>query len=105
MQQTMSRLRKAIDDYNMIEKGEKVAVAISGGKDSALLLSAMKNLSRFHPTGFEVCAVFVDLGFGNIDVDGIKNMCEGLGVELNIKQTEIGKIIFEYRKESNPCSH
>ncbi|MBQ8605584.1 MAG: tRNA 2-thiocytidine biosynthesis protein TtcA [Clostridia bacterium] len=104
MQQTMSRLRRAIDDYNMIEKGEKVAVAISGGKDSALLLAAMKNLSRFHPTQFSVCAVFVDLGFGNIDIDGIKKMCEELDVPLNIKHTEIGKIIFEYRQESNPCA-
>ena len=104
MQQTMSRLRKAIDDYNMIEKGQKVAVAISGGKDSALLLAALKSLSRFHPAQFDVCAVFVDLGFGNIDIDGIKKMCENLDVPLNIKHTEIGKIIFEYRQESNPCA-
>ena len=104
MQQTMSRLRKAIDDYNMIEKGQKVAVAISGGKDSALLLAALKNLSRFHPAQFDVCAVFVDLGFGNIDIDGIKKMCKNLEVPLNIKHTEIGKIIFEYRQESNPCA-
>ncbi len=104
MQLTMSRLRKAIDDYKMINQGEKVAVAISGGKDSALLLSAMKSLSRFHPSNFEVCAVFVDLGFGNIDIDGIKAMCENLEVPLNIKHTEIGKIIFDYRKESNPCA-
>ena len=104
MQQTMSRLRKAIDDYNMIETGEKVAVAISGGKDSSLMLAALKNLSRFHPSKFEVCAVFVDLGFGNIDIDGIKQMCKELDVPLNIKHTEIGKIIFDYRKESNPCA-
>lgn len=104
MQQTMSRLRKAIDDYNMIEKGEKVAVAISGGKDSALMLAALKNLSRFHPAQFSVCAVFVDLGFGNIDIPGIENMCKELDVPLNIKHTEIGKIIFEYRQESNPCA-
>ena len=104
MQQTMSRLRKAIDDYNMIDKGEKVAVAISGGKDSALMLSALKNLSRFHPSNFEVCAVFVDLGFGNIDIAGIEKMCTDLDVPLHIKHTEIVKIIFEYRKESNPCA-
>lgn len=104
MQAVMSRLRKAIDDYNMIKDGEKVAVAFSGGKDSALLLSALKSLSRFHPANFEVCAVFADLGFGNIDIEGLKRFCDNVGVELNIHKTEIAKIIFEYRKESNPCS-
>lgn len=104
MQQVMSRLRKAIDDYNMIPHGEKVAVALSGGKDSALLLHGLKQLSRFHPSEFEVCAVFVDLGLGNIDTNAIEDMCKELDVPLNIKHTEIGKIIFEYREESNPCS-
>ncbi len=100
----MSRIRKAIDDYNMIEQNEKVAVALSGGKDSALMLAALSNLSRFHPKNFTVCAVFVDLGFGNIDIDGLKRFCDSCGVELGIKHTEIAKIIFEYRKESNPCA-
>ena len=100
----MSRIRKAIDDYNMIEQNEKVAVALSGGKDSALMLAALSNLSRFHPKNFTVCAVFVDLGFGNIDIDGLKRFCDSYGVELGIKHTEISKIIFEYRKESNPCA-
>lgn len=104
MQQVMSKLRRAIDDYNMISTGERVAIGLSGGKDSALLLSGMHNLSRFHPKNFTVCAVYVDLGIGVVDTDGLKNMCENLGVELLIKETEIGKIIFEYRKESNPCS-
>lgn len=104
MQQVMSRLRKAIDDYNMIPKGEKVAVALSGGKDSALLLHGLKQLSRFHPSEFDVCAVFVDLGFGNIDIDAMRTMCDSIDVELNVHHTEIAKIIFEYRNESNPCS-
>ena len=104
VQQVMSRLRKAIDDYNMIEKGEKVAVALSGGKDSALLVCALKSLSRFHPAQFDVCAVFVDLGFGNIDIEGLKSFCESIQVPLNIQKTEISKVIFEYRKESNPCA-
>lgn len=100
----MSRLRKAIDDYNMIETGERVAVALSGGKDSALMLKAMAQLSKFHPKSFTVCAVFVDLGFGNTDIDGIKRLCSEAGAELNIKRTEIGKIIFDYRREQNPCA-
>ena len=104
MQQTMSRIRKAIDDYNMINEGEKIAVAISGGKDSALLLAALASLSKFHPQNFSVCAVFVDLGFGNIDVEGIKNFCDSYNVPLYIKETEISKIVFDYREESNPCA-
>lgn len=104
MQQIMSRLRKAIDEYNMIESNEKVAVALSGGKDSALMLKAMAELSKFHPKSFTVCAVFVDLGLGNIDIDGIRRLCEDAGTELNIKHTEIGKIIFDYRREQNPCA-
>lgn len=104
MQQTMSRIRKAIDDYNMINEGEKIAVAISGGKDSALLLAALASLSKFHPKNFSVCAVFVDLGFGNIDVEGIKNFCDSYNVPLYIKETEISKIVFDYREESNPCA-
>ncbi len=104
MQQIMSRLRKAVDDYDMIETGERVAVALSGGKDSALMLKAMAGLSKFHPKNFTVCAVYVDLGLGNTDIEGIKRLCADAGTELNIKYTEIGKIIFDYRREQNPCA-
>ena len=95
MQQVIGRLRKAIDDYDMIEQGEKVTVALSGGKDSALLLKGMAKLSEFHPKNFSVCAVYIDLGFGNTDIDAIKRLCDDTKVELCIKRTEIGKIIFE----------
>jgi len=104
MQQVMSKLRRAIDDYNMIEHGEKIAVALSGGKDSALMLYALAGLSHFHPKNFSVCAVFVDTGLGNINTAKLKEMCCSLDVEFCIKKTEIGKIIFDYRKESNPCA-
>lgn len=104
MQQVIGRLRKAIDDYDMIEHGEKVTVALSGGKDSALLLKGMAKLSEFHPKNFSVCAVYIDLGFGNTDIDAIKRLCDDTKVELCIKRTEIGKIIFEHRKEHNPCA-
>ena len=104
MQRILSYVRRAVDDYNMIEQNEKVAVALSGGKDSALMLAALASLSKFHPKNFTVCAAFVDLGFGNIDIDGLKRFCDSYGVELGIKHTEISKIIFDYRKESNPCA-
>ena len=104
MQQVLSKLRRAIDDYGMIDEGEKVAVGLSGGKDSALLLCALAKLSEFHPKRFSVCAVFVDLGFDNVDIEGVKRLCESAGTELIIKSTNIGKIIFEARREQNPCA-
>lgn len=104
MQMVMSKLRRAIDDYNMIDEGERIAIALSGGKDSALMLCGMAGLAKFHPKNFSVCAVFVDTGFKNIDIEKLQSLCDSIGVELCIKKTEIGKIIFDYRQESNPCA-
>ena len=104
LQQVMSYVRRAIDDYHMIEDGDKIAVGISGGKDSLTLLYALHGLQRFYPKHFEIHAVTVDLGFNNLNLDKIKELCESLHVEYTIVQTEIAKIIFEDRKESNPCS-
>lgn len=88
----------------MIETGDKIAVGISGGKDSLTLLYALQGLRRFYPASFELCAVTVDLGFGNLDLSKISELCEKLDVEYRIVRTDIGKIIFEDRKETNPCS-
>ena len=104
MQQVLSLVRKAVDDYKMIEDGDKIAIGISGGKDSLTLLYALKNLQRFYPKKFDIIAITVDLGFENLNLDKIKDLCKELGVEYLIKKTEIGKIVFEDRKESNPCS-
>ena len=104
MQQVLSLVRKAVDDYKMIEDGDKIAIGISGGKDSLTLLYALKNLQRFYPKKFDLIAITVDLGFENLNLDKIKDLCKELGVEYLIKKTEIGKIVFEDRKESNPCS-
>lgn len=104
LQQVMSYVRRAVDDYHMIEEGDKIAVGISGGKDSLTLLYALQGLQRFYPKHFEIHAVTVDLGFQNLNLDKIKELCENLHVEYTIVSTEIAKIIFEDRKESNPCS-
>ncbi len=104
LQQVLSLTRKAVDDYHMIETGDKIAVGISGGKDSLTLLYALQGLRRFYPASFELCAVTVDLGFGNLDLSKISELCEKLDVEYRIVRTDIGKIIFEDRKETNPCS-
>lgn len=104
LQQVLSLTRKAIDDFHMIEPGDKIAIGISGGKDSLTLLYAMQGLRRFYPISFELCAVTVDLGFGNMDLSKIEELCQELDVEYRIIRTDIGKIIFEDRQESNPCS-
>ena len=104
LQKVMSFVRRAIDDYNMIEDGDKIAVGISGGKDSLVMLYALNGLKRFYPKKFEIHAVTVDLGFDNLNLDKIRQLCEELNVEYTIVKTDIAKIIFEDRKESNPCS-
>lgn len=104
LQQVLSYVRKAVDDYHMIEENDNIAIGISGGKDSLTLLYALHGLKRFYPKPFEIHAVTVDLGFHNLNLDEIKMLCESLGVEYTIIHTDIAHIIFEDRKESNPCS-
>ena len=104
LQQVLSNIRKAVDDYQMIEDGDKIAVGISGGKDSLTLLNGLHGLKRFYPKHFELYAVTVDLGFQNLNLSAIQSMCEQLDVPYTIVKTEIANIVFEERKESNPCS-
>lgn len=104
LQQVLSYVRRAIDDYNMIEDGDKIAVGISGGKDSLTLLYALNSLRIFYPKKFELHAVTVDLGFDNLNLDAIQKLCQDFGIEYTIVKTDIANIIFEERKESNPCS-
>lgn len=104
LQQVFSYVRKAIDDYHMIEENDKIAIGISGGKDSLTLLYALHGLQRFYPKHFDIYAVTVDLGFQNLNLEEIKALCSSLGVEYHIIETDIAKIIFEDRKETNPCS-
>ncbi|MDD3746914.1 MAG: tRNA 2-thiocytidine biosynthesis TtcA family protein [Anaerostipes sp.] len=104
LQQVLSHVRRAVDDYSMIQEGDKIAVGISGGKDSLTLLCALASLRRFYPNHFEIHAITVDLGFGNFDLNAIKQLCKDLNVEYTIVKTEIAEIVFERRKETNPCS-
>ena len=104
LQQVLSHVRKAVDDYQMIQPGDKIAVGISGGKDSLTLLYALSTLRRFYPNPFEVVAVTVDLGFQNLKLDKIQELCDKLQVDYHIVSTEIAQIVFEERKETNPCS-
>jgi tRNA(Ile)-lysidine synthase TilS/MesJ len=104
LQQLMSYVRRAIDDYQMIEDGDKIAVGISGGKDSLTLLYTLQGLKRFYPKKFELEAITIDLGHKGFDLSQIKILCKELEVPYTIIKTDIADIIFNKRKESNPCS-
>ncbi len=105
MKRILSYTRRAIDEYSMIEEGDRIAVGVSAGKDSLTLLCAMAALRRFYPKKFELIAITVDMGFeGGSDFSGIQRLCDELDVPYHIVPTEISKIIFDVRKESNPCS-
>ncbi len=104
MKRILSHVRRGVDDYEMIKDGDKIAVGVSAGKDSLALLCAMAELRRFYPRSFELCAITVDMGFENCDFQPIKEFCDKLGVEYHIVPTQIYHVIFEARKEKNPCS-
>lgn len=104
LQRLLSHVRKAVDDYSLIDDGDSIAVGISGGKDSLTLLYALNSLKRFYPNHFDIHAVTVDLGFNNLNLGPICSLCDFLNVQYTIIHTEIAKIVFEDRKETNPCS-
>ena len=103
-QRLLSYVRRAVEDYSMIEEGDKIAVGVSGGKDSLCLLIALRDLQRFYPKHFDIVAITVSLGLPGSDYRGINALCEKLGVPYSVVETDIGQIIFEERKEKNPCS-
>lgn len=104
LQRLLSLVRKAADDYRLIEENDVIAVGVSGGKDSLTLLYALSELRRFYPKHFELKALTVDLGFGSQDFTAIRAFCDGFSVPCEIIPSEIAKIVFEDRKESNPCA-
>jgi len=97
-------IRRCIDDYGMIEDGETVAVGVSGGKDSMVLLCALAHLRRYHPAGFELHAVTLDMGIGGMDFSPVEVLCGELGVTFTRRVSDIARVIFEERRERNPCS-
>lgn len=104
LQQLLSFTRKAVDEYQMIQEGDHIAVGISGGKDSLTLLYVLHGLKRFYPNKFELSAITVDLGYEEFDLSPVHELCQELGVPYKVVKTDIAHILFEERKESNPCS-
>lgn len=104
LQRLLSFTRKAVDEYDMIQEGDHIAVGISGGKDSLTLLYALHGLKRFYPKRFELSAITVNLGFENFDLSPIQALCKELEIPYRIVDSEIYHILFDVRKETNPCS-
>ena len=104
MKRILSLTRKCIQDYNMISQGDKIAVGVSGGKDSMVLLRAMADLKEFYPIDYTLVAVTVDPGIPGMDFSPVKDYCDQLGIEYIRVESSLYDIIFNIRKESNPCS-
>ena len=100
----LSKVRKAIEDYDMISDGDKIAVGVSGGKDSLVLLLALSSLQKFYHKKFDLCAITVSLGFDGFDVSPIKEFCSKIQVPYCVCDTQISQIVFYERKEKSPCS-
>ena len=103
MQKLMGLVRRCVDDYDMIKAGDKIAVGVSGGKDSVVLLRLLAGLREYFDKPFELAAITIDMGLG-MDYGEISKLCEELNVPYHIIKTEIAPIIFDHRKEKNPCS-
>lgn len=104
MKKTLGCIRKADQDYHLFEAGDRIAVGVSGGKDSLLLLNALSLYRRFSHKDFSLYAITVDMGIGNVDFSAIFALCKSLEIPWVLRSTQIGEIIFDYRKEKNPCA-
>ena len=104
LQQLLSYTRKAVDEYQMIQEGDHIAVGISGGKDSLILLTLLKAYQRFSEHSFELCGITIDMGFTENAYKPVEDYCRQLGIDYYTEKTDIAEIIFDVRKEKNPCS-
>lgn len=99
-----SVVRKGVDDYHMISDGDRIAVGISGGKDSLVLLKSLAHLRSYYPNHFELSAITIDMGFPGMDFSPVAKLCEEQGIPYTCLKTDIREIVFDVRKEENPCA-
>lgn len=104
LQKIIGKMRKALEDYNMIEDGDKIAVGLSGGKDSITLLNALNNLRRYYNKKFDIIAITIHPGSNNFNTDKLKEMCDKLNIEYIVYMSNIFEVVFDIRKEKSPCS-
>lgn len=104
LQRLYSLIRQALDDYQMIQPGDRIALGLSGGKDSLTLLYALDGLRRFYPHSFELEVITIDLGFQDFATTPLQDLCRERNLPYTVVSTEIGRILFDVRKESNPCA-
>ncbi len=104
MQKILSHMRKAIEEYNMIEENDKIAIGLSGGKDSITMLHAFKALQRFYPKKFDIIAITIDPGFEFFNKEFLEKICKNIEIPLYIEKSNAKEIVFDIRKEKNPCS-
>lgn len=104
MQHIYSLVRRCAEDYNMIEENDRIAVGVSGGKDSLVLLCALAGLRAFFPRHFTLEAVTLDMGYDNMDFSGVEQLCRSLDVRYTVIKTDIKQVVFDIRKEPNPCA-
>lgn len=104
MQKILSHVRRCVEDFHMIEPGDRVAVGVSGGKDSLVTLCALARLAKFYPSPFTVQAISLDLGYAEMDFSPVARLCETLEVPYQVVKTDIKTVVFDVRKEENPCS-
>lgn len=104
LKKLLSYTRRAVDHYHMIEAGDRIAVGVSGGKDSLTLLAALAGLRRFYPKPYEVVAITLEMGYEDMDFAPVQALCDTLGVTYIRIPTQIKQIVFDIRKEENPCS-